>query len=259
MNILKFWIAYLKNNLQSAMEYRASFVIQTIGMFVNDLCWIIMWMIVFERFGVIGSWGFSDMLLLYIILTASWGLAGIFFGYWMDIADIIIRGKLDFYLAMPKPALLHVLISKIHLSAVGDLIFGLALIPFAGLNPGQALLAIFFTFSAALILVSFGVIANSLAFFVSGTGELFDTLLSSAAVFSSYPFSIFNDTTKMILLTLVPAGFITGLPVEVIKNFNLTSMVCVVIASIAFFMLAYSIFHIGLRKYESGNLMYAKM
>lgn len=57
MNNLKFLFAVWKANLQSAMEYRASFLSQMIGMMVNNAIYFLIWVIFFDRFKEVRGWG----------------------------------------------------------------------------------------------------------------------------------------------------------------------------------------------------------
>jgi ABC-2 type transport system permease protein len=253
--MLNFVFAYIKNNLQSAMEYRVSFIIQSIGMFVNDIAWIAIWLILFSRFNSIGGWTFNDMLLLYSLVTIPWGINGIFFGNWLEIGDIIVKGKLDFYLALPKPVLLHLLISKMNFSAVGDLLFGIVLIPFAGITLQQLPLLLLFIITASMILLGFSIVAGSLPFFMGSTGDFGFRLTNSLTIFAMYPFGIFEGLTKVVLLLVIPTGFITGIPVQVLRHFDLLTSLAVVGAAVAILLFAVSLFHIGLRRYESGSLI----
>ena len=49
-SLFRFIWEYFKVNLQSAMEYRVSFIMQVVFMFLNDVIWIIFWMIFFNKF-----------------------------------------------------------------------------------------------------------------------------------------------------------------------------------------------------------------
>ena len=46
-----------------------------------------------------------------------------FFGNVNQLARIIAQGELDYYLALPKNVLLHVLVSRMDLPALGDILF----------------------------------------------------------------------------------------------------------------------------------------
>lgn len=255
---LKFIWEYFKINLQSAMEYRTSFIIQSLFMFLNDVIWVLFWIIFFTKFPSINTWDFKDLMVLYVILSSSWGLVGIFFGNFKYIAEIIRDGQLDFYLSLPKEELTHLLISRAKFDAFGDLIFGILLacifIPFH-LIP----LTIILIMLSALILLAFAIILGSFSFYFGSAVEVANQGLMGVLSFGSYPFTAFNGVARFILLTLIPAGFITGIPVELIKNFDLKWFLFMILAVICLWLIALSLFKKGVRQYESGNLINARV
>src|SRR3989344_5615081 len=123
---LSFLKDLFKLELNTAMEYRFNFISQTIGMFVNDGFWIFFWFLIFQKFGSIGNWGYHEMLLLYAVLPTSFGLVAVLFGNWSALSKMIEEGSLDYYLTLPKNALLHALV-KSRYSGMGDVLFGLIL------------------------------------------------------------------------------------------------------------------------------------
>lgn len=253
---LEFIIAYTKMNIQAAMEYRASFIIRALGMFLNDGAWIIFWLIIFTKFSTINGWSFNTVLLLFSIITIGFGFATFFLGNWSKITNLIIMGKLDYYLTLPKPSLPHILVSRSDFSGLGDFFFGIAIALFALPHTIPAiLLFVGLTIMSMIILVSLGVIVGSLTFFMGGTGEFQETVLESMISLSTYPFSIYEGFVKVILLTVVPIGFITGIPVEILQNFNPTLLLYMAIATVVAVILAITIFKTGLKRYESGNLI----
>src|SRR4051794_1997327 len=108
---LRFFGDAAKVNLQIALEYRAAFISQVFGMLLNDVMWIVFWALFFQRFPVIQGWGIEDVLTIWAITGAAFGLALGFFGNVNGLARIIAQGELDYYLGVPKNVLLHVLIS----------------------------------------------------------------------------------------------------------------------------------------------------
>jgi ABC-2 type transport system permease protein len=55
------------------------------------------------------------------------------------------------------------------------------------------------------------------------------------------------------MFTLIPAGIIGYIPVELLRNFSWLNLVILVSSSIVFFALAFVVFRLGLKRYESGN------
>ena len=170
---LAFVLEYMKVNMQGAMEYRANFLIKAFGMLLNDVAWIAFWFLIFAKFQSINGWGFKDVVLLWSVGTAAFGIATFFFGNWRRIEEIIIKGELDYYLALPRSALLHMLISRSEFSGMGDMMFGIgiAVVHFANAPSSLLLFAVLVPLST-IILVSFAVVIGSVAFFVGGTGVL---------------------------------------------------------------------------------------
>jgi ABC-2 type transport system permease protein len=241
-----------KLNIASAMEYRASFIIQSSFMFLNDIFWVIFWVILFGKFPVMNSWGLTEIMWMMSIITISWGLVGVFFGNFTRLADIISEGYLDFYLSLPKDELLHSLASKAKFQAVGDIVFGLVLaiffIPLVKVPLFILLLAI-----SMIIIIAFSVIFGSLAFYLGNSREASRQGLMGVLSLASYPFSVFQGYTKFIMLTLFPAGFITGIPVQILQDFSVQWMIILIVFTIVIASLAWIIFKAGIKRYESGS------
>jgi len=252
-NIRLIW-EYYKVNLQSAMEYRTSFLTQAGFMFINDIIWVVFWIIFFNKFPSINTWSFRDLMLMYIVITASWGLIGVFFGNFRMLAEIIRDGQLDFYLSLPKEELSHVLISKSKFDAFGDLLFSIVL-AIIFLSLGQIPFAILLIILSATILLSFMIILGSLSFYIGSSVEIANQGQMGILSIASYPFSAYTGYVKLILLFVIPAGFVSGIPVELIKSFSWQWFLGMVIVAIVLLTIALIMFKRGVKKYESGNLI----
>lgn len=245
---------YVKIAIASAMEYRASFLMQSITMILNDGLWLIFWWIFFTRFEVLNGWGMRELLMLYAFATTSFGIAGFLFGNQNHIANIIAEGKLDFYLSLPKNELFHMLISRSSAFAFGDLIFGVVLACLV-FNLSEIPLYIFMSLIGVLIFVSFGILVGSLAFFWGTAEETSRSLFFGLMSFAMYPFPVFKGVARIIILSVIPAGFITGIPVELINNFSLKWFLLSILVTGILFLVAITVFKIGLRRYESGSMI----
>lgn len=83
--IFRFWIL----NLYSFMEYRASFFLQSFGMFFSDLTYVVMWYFFFEKLGNFGGMSYTDMMYLYECVLLVYCIGNMFFSGWGNIARII--------------------------------------------------------------------------------------------------------------------------------------------------------------------------
>ncbi|WP_027631754.1 ABC transporter permease [Clostridium hydrogeniformans] len=251
---------YFKFNLSAAMEYRVSFIIQVVGMIINNASFIFFWWILFSNVGDIGGYGFKDTLMLFSIMSTSFGLAFILFGNIGTISKMIINGELDSYLLQPKDPLMNIICSKSIVSAFGDFVYGIILfIISSDYTLKSIVLFLFFSLLSCIIFSSVMILVSSLSFYI-GNGEGVSNLMGEFMVnFSIYPKEIFKGGVKFIIYTIIPAGFTSHIPIELIKDFNIRDFLMLIGVTIIWSVLAYMIFYKGLKKYESGNLITTKI
>lgn len=251
-----FLLAMMRTNFAMAVEYRSSFVTQVIGMMINNSMWVFFWILYFEKFPVLNGWGRQDLLVLWAVITFSFGLAFGLFAQALRLSELITQGQLDYYLALPKNVLLHILVGQIRPANLGDLFFGpLLLLLFVDMSPMKWLWFVVGGILAGSIYLSFFVIVGSLAFFMGSSEGLSSGVGNALIHFSTYPTRIFDGWTRVILFTLIPAAFIAEVPVDLVRRFDVQDLVTMLGAAFVFGSIAVLIFYRGLRKYESGNLI----
>lgn len=250
---LAFFKMLYKLELLACIEYGFNFLIQSIGMMINDIFWVFFWYLLFQKFGTIGSWQFIDMAYLYAILATSFGIAFGFFGQLDGLAKMIEESRLDYYLTLPKMVLFHALV-KINYAAIGDLFFGfimaLLVVP---LNKLPLFLVL--TFTSSLLFISWSVFVNSISFYINGFYNTANSAREFFLTFSHYPFSVYTGMTKFILTFVIPAGMVVGIPVDLLKTFSWNLFFTILIYVGLFFCFSVWFFYTGLKKYESGNVM----
>ncbi len=251
---------YFKLNLSSAMEYRTSFLIQTFGMFLNNLSFAFFWWLLFERFSSIGGYGFKDVMLLWSFSSAGFGVCFILFGNITRLVEMITQGELDAYLLQPKNVLLNTISSKTNISAWGDLFYGIIIFFLVeGFSFKGSFLFIYFTITGGAIFAGVLIIANSMAFWYGNISSLAGLVFEFLITTSIYPADIFRGIIKFILFTILPAGFISMVPVRLINNFDLKWFLLLSLVSGIWIIISFFVFSKGLKKYESGNLMVQKL
>ena len=253
---LRFIGGYLLANLQGALEYRISFASQIAAMLINDAIWLIFWLAYFTTFPLVAGWGRPEIVTLWAIVATSFGAGVTLCGGAFRLAGMIVRGELDFYLALPKPALLHMLISRMDLTAPGDVLFGIIVYGLL-IHPGPVQVGLFllFTVTGATIFVSFGVLTQSLAFWLGNAEGLGQQFANALLSFSTYPTVIFRGLIKAVLFTFIPAGFIAYVPVQLLRSLSWPMLGGLLVFTAVIATAAVLVFQAGLRRYESGNLV----
>jgi len=251
---------YFKFNLSASMEYRTSFLLQTIGMIINNASFIFFWWILFENVKSIGGYGFEQVMMLWAFSSASYGISFVLFGNLKNLSRMIMNGELDTYLLQPKDVLINIISSSTVISGWGDIFYGIILyIGICGFNLGSFLLFLIFSLVGALIFTSTLVFANSLTFYMGNAQGISSLILEFFITFSIYPEGIYKGITKLLIYTVVPAAFISLVPVRILTTFSWEWSLLLLLALVIWTTFSYWFFQRGLRKYESGNLIISKL
>lgn len=255
MNELKFLFAVWKANLQSAMEYRGTFLTQVIGMMVNNFIYFAIWIIFFNRFKDVRGWGVNDMYVTFGVLASAFGLVSLLFGNAFNLSDIIAKGRLDYYLSMPRPVLLHTIASRTIASGMGDFTYGFLSYALSGYFTWDGFLRfVLAMLLAATVFSAFLILVQSLAFWLGIMMSNFSALaLNAMLTFGIYPITLFDNYAKLILFTIIPAAFMGALPAEFIRAFSWQTLTELLAGAVVFLFIAVTVFRLGLRRYESGS------
>jgi len=253
---LKYLIQCIKYNLLSAKEYKTSFVIQTIFMFINNGFFLLFWIILFNaNNNNLNGIQFTDILYLWSLPTIAYGISYFIFGGTDYISKNIISGQFDMYLLYPKHPLISIVTSRSDFSASGDLLYGLIIGLFAtGFNMQSYLLLIIFSMFGSLFFVFSNIIVHMLSIWfgdVTDVATLYkDNLLIN---FSIYPEVIFNKFLKTVLYTVIPVAYIAYVPIKLIQYFTIQNLLLFLGMLIIYIVISVVIYNVGMKKYESGN------
>lgn len=257
---LSLFFTNMRLNIASAMEYRFSFWSQVLFMILNDALLLFFWWVFFANFHAVRGWEFSHILLLYALSCGSYGLACTFAGNSLRLGEIIAKGELDFYLLLPVDPLFNLLTARMEVHALGDLVFALILAPLTlGWNPPGLAMFLVMLICGGLVLTGFWTMVGCLSFFW-GHNQGFASVAQEAVVmFAMYPDHIFTGIVRSLLFTIIPAGFVTYLPVSLLRDFSWLKLAVLLAVALGFTLAARGLFALGARKYESGNLMVTRL
>lgn len=255
-NYLGLVAAYTRLNLNAQLEYRGAFISQVVAMFLNDGVWLVFWTLFFTRFPVLRGWTINDVITLWAMTASGFGLAHAIYGNVLPLAGLVAQGQLDVWMLYPRALLPHILLGRMSASAWGDALFGYAVyLVFVRPDLQHFVLFVVLTLSAALLFVGFGVLTGSLSFFLGNASSLADQWRFAMVTFSTYPAVLFDGAIKLLLYTLVPAGFVSYLPVQALRELSPWYALLALAGALGVTAMGVLVFYLGLRRYESGNLM----
>ncbi|MBX7143365.1 MAG: ABC-2 family transporter protein [Oligoflexia bacterium] len=256
INCLRLSFELFKLSFLSELEYRFSFFVKVLGIFANDITFLLIWYLYFMRFPDLNGWHFKETLVLLGLSATSYGWVLMILRGLTQLARTICRGELDYYLSFPvHPLSLHA-VSRTDIGSIGDILY--ALIVF-GLYPDRSLAFIVWflvlAFFGGLVFAAFLILSQSIAFYVANFEDAAEQLWWSMIAFCLYPQSVFDGALRLVMLTVFPAFFMCSLPVAALLEFSWTKLALVASFASCFFVLSLGVFNRGLRRYESGNLI----
>ncbi|MGH2543763.1 MAG: ABC-2 family transporter protein [Ardenticatenaceae bacterium] len=255
-NYISLAFAYTRLNLNAHLEYRGAFISQVVAMFINDIVWVVFWVLFFTRFPVLRGWTVEDVITLWAMAAAGFGLAHAIYGNAAPLATLIAQGQLDAWMLYPRALLPHMLLGRMSAASWGDALFGYAAyIAFVRPDLPHFLLFTALSFSVAMLFVGFSILTGSLSFYLGNATNLSEQWRFAMLTFSTYPAVLFDGFVKLLLYSFIPAAFVTYLPVEALRTLSLRHALLALAGALAILLIGAFIFYRGLSRYESGNLM----
>lgn len=258
-NQLHVCLLSVKYNIMREMLNKTTFLTNILFMMLNNATFIVQWAILFRLRDDIGGYTMSEVMLLWGLAASTHGLAHILFARAFSLPELIINGKLDAYLVLPKNVLLSVITSATSTSAIGDLLYGLVLICIFCFSIERLLLFLLFTITGAIILTSFALIMGSLSFWFVRMEMFGKHMINCMISFSTYPDGIFKGGVRFLLYYIIPVGMAIYRPVHAIMELDVKTLMITLGYMFLFSASAVFIFYRGLRRYSSSNLMEARI
>jgi ABC-2 type transport system permease protein len=251
---MRFFVALFSTNLRASFALRAAFWMQAGFMALNNILFFTIWWVLFDRFEEIRGWRVEDMAALYGIAAAGYGVAAVLAGGLRDLARKIDDGDLDAILTQPKSVLVLAVGSRTRPDGWGDIASGIGLLALSGTMGFTTWpLGVLAIALAAVMFVASGVVLHSTAFFLRRMGTLATQVQDFLLTFCVYPPTLFSGPLKVFLFTVLPAGLISYLPVEIVRTADPATIATAIAGTTTYAACAWWLFHRGLRSYCSGN------
>lgn len=241
-------------NIRAGFALGRMAVVAAVVMFANNLMFFVSWLIFFENFSTLGGWELADISVMYGIAGWAFGLMLVMAGGVRDIARTIADGALDVHLRRPRHPLPSLLFSRSGVSGWGDM----ASAPvfwfwFGNLTLADLPLVLALATAGTVILTAMMVVIQSAAFWVPKSTGMADDLFNMLVSITVYPQHTHGFLLRMLLFTILPAAFISLLPVEALREGASWKAAATVAAALVYAWIAALIFARGLKHYASGN------
>ncbi len=249
---------YLSMLLKSQLQYKASFVMTTIGQFLVSFTTFLSMYFLFSRFHQVDGYSFSQVLLCFSIVLMSYSFTECFVRGFDVFPRLIRTGELDRILVRPRSVVFQVLTSTMEFTRFGRFL--------------QAMLVIGYAIPASGIVWTWDKIATLCTMFAGGCGvfaglfilyagfsfftidglEFMNIFTDGAREFGKYPLSIYGEGVLKLLTYVVPIALFQYYPfLYLIGRSENRLMMVLPLAGFVFIVPCYLFFRLGLSKYQS--------
>jgi ABC-2 type transport system permease protein len=245
-------------NLAAAYALRGAFWLQVAMMAINNLMFFCFWWILFDRYPVVEGWSVAGLAQLFGVAAMAYGLCAVLLGGLAELARQIDDGELDPLLVQPRSVLLQAIASKTRPDGWGDLATGLGLvIAYGDLGaPGGGVRLVVLPLAVllgAITLASCNIVYHATAFWLGRTQTTARFFSELVLTFAMYPAGIFAAPMRAILFVVVPAGFVSHVPAQLVLQPELGTLLVATAGAAAWAAAAWGVFERGLRRYSGSS------
>jgi ABC-2 type transport system permease protein len=250
-------------NIKANASMKTAFILQMVGMMLNNLAFVLLWLLFTDIFGEINGWGKWEVIGLQGLVALSYGICYAFFRGGEVLPSYIDKGVFDTLLVSPRNLYLRILTLGSRMSAFGDLLYGIILLCVfcvgIGANMPQVILLLLLTIPSAFILINFTLLCSCVGFFIPDSQELSKNLLEYMFGPAMYPSGLYPPLMRFVFTFVLPSIVIGGLPIETITHPTFSNIAIIWLIAVWWFFVTHKVLAYGIKRYESGNLTGARV
>jgi ABC-2 type transport system permease protein len=255
---MRLYLKYASIILRSQMQYRASFVMTTIGQFLTAFTTFLGMYFMFSRFNSVNGFSFSEVLLCYAVILTAFSLAECFVRGFDAFSGIISNGEFDRIMVRPRNEILQVLASRIEFSRIGRLLQAIGIfiyaIPTSGViwTSDKIITVILMIIGGFLVFSGLFIIYASICFFTIEGLEFMNIFTDGGREFGKYPLSIYGEGVLKFFTYIVPLALFQYYPfLYLIGRTNNTVYMLLPMVGILFLIPCLMFWRVGIRHYKS--------
>jgi ABC-2 type transport system permease protein len=264
VDAVRLYFRYVGISIRSQMQYRASFVMLTIGHFVSTSIEILGIWALFARFKTLRSWTLAEVAFFYGLIHIAFAIAeGAGRGF--DIFPRMVKsGEFDRLLLRPRSTALQIAARELQLMRIGRLTQALIVLFWAAgaldvhWSGARVGLTVFAVFGGACLFYGLFVLQATLAFWTTETLELVNTVTYGGTETGQFPLSIYRPWFRKFFTFVVPLACVSYFPALAILEREdpligspLWFRYLAPLIGVAFLGVALQIWKLGTRHYRS--------
>ena len=260
---IRLYLRYTGISARSQMQYRASFVMETVGQFGNMGVEFIGILVLFGRFETLEGWSLAEVAFLYSLVHLGFAFADTFSRGFDSFGVTVRLGDFDRLLLRPRSTALQLAGQEIVLRRLGRLVLAIGVIGWATAaldvdwTAARVVLAAATVTCGAALFAGLMVLHATLAFWTTETLEMTNIVTHGGVETTQFPLSIYRPWFRGIFTFVFPLGAVSYFPALAIlgKADPLGSPLWFQHASpligIVFLLVCLRIWEFGVRRYMS--------
>jgi ABC-2 type transport system permease protein len=258
LNAIPLYFRYIGVSLRSQMQYRASFLMWALGMFVlTGIEFLGIWAL-FHRFGSLRGWTLPEVGLLYGAVNISFALAeGIGRGF-DSFPALVKSGDFDRMLLRPRSTALQIAGQEVQLMRIGRLLQAAVVLGWSAQavhldwSAGHAAVLLFAILGGACLFYGLFVIQATMAFWTIESLEIMNTVTYGGTETGQYPLEIYRPWFRLFFTVVIPLACTSFFPVKALLGRSISAGYGLAPAvGVLFLFFALQFWKVGVRHYCS--------
>lgn len=215
---MKLYFKYVGILLKSQMQYKASFIMTTLGQFLVSFTTFLGVYFMFSRFHSINGFAFSEILICFSIILMAFSITECFVRGFDMFPRLIQSGNLDRILVRPRNEIFQVLTSNIDFSRIGRLLQSILMLAYAVPTSGivwtfdKVITVILMLVGGITVFASLFVLYAGISFFTIEGLEFMNIFTDGSREFGKYPLSIYGEGVLKFFTYVIPIALFQYYP-----------------------------------------------
>lgn len=257
---LRLYLRFAAVSLRGQLQYRASVIMQALGLLlITVIEYVGLWAL-FVRFGHIGGWTLPEVALLYGMVDVAFALSEILARGFDSFPSLVVSGEFDRLLVRPRSTVLQLLGQQLALHRLGRLVQGLAVLIWAASvlpitwSAARLLLLLAAITGGVCLFIGLSVVQATIAFWTVEPLEFMNAFTHGGVETAHYPLTIYRRWFRKLFTFVIPLACVNYLPAMAILDAPGSSGPAhwlSPLGGVAFLLAALQLWKLGVRKYVS--------
>ncbi|MGN0299619.1 MAG: ABC transporter permease [Lachnospiraceae bacterium] len=257
---LKLYAHYVSVVVRSAMQYKTSFLLGTLGQFLVSFNVFLGIFFLFSRFSEVKGYCYSEVLLCYGILLMEFSLAECIARGFDSFHQLVKKGEFDRIMVRPRSPILQVLGSRFELTRVGRMIQALVMFVYGVAKSevfwtcDKILMVLFMLIGGVILFSGIFMIYAALCFWTLDGLEFMNIFTDGAREYGKYPIDVYGNEILKLCTFVVPYALVQYYPLQYILGRTSDKIYMLYpFGTIFFFLVCYGLWRLGMKRYQSAG------